>query len=151
MQPLLWQVHQHSGLDLCGTTMCGADNENIVKIDDVVLERDKLIAAVVVGVAKILRVCWPSQLSSKDCAWRRSLRGSVMPRCRVLTISHSGNVTRARHFIAGDDDEAMIERSGIASPHYILSCGSVASCSTRSDPSQSLLALPGSDRAPAVQ
>lgn len=30
-----------------------------------------------------------------------------MPRYRVLTISHSGTIARARHFIAGDDNEAI--------------------------------------------
>lgn len=44
------------GSDLRGTTVYGAKNENIGEIDDIVLERDGRIAAVVVGVGGFLGI-----------------------------------------------------------------------------------------------
>jgi putative membrane protein len=55
MQPLAAASATHiMGSDLLGTTVYGANNENIGEIDDIVLERDGGIAAVVVGVGGFL-------------------------------------------------------------------------------------------------
>ncbi len=57
MQPLAAASPTHiMGSDLLGTTVYGANNENIGEIDDIVLERDGGIAAVVVGVGGFLGI-----------------------------------------------------------------------------------------------
>jgi putative membrane protein len=56
-QPLASASPNHiMGSDLRGTTVYGANNENIGEIDDIVLERDGNIAAVIVGVGGFLGI-----------------------------------------------------------------------------------------------
>jgi sporulation protein YlmC with PRC-barrel domain len=57
MQPLAAASPTHiMASDLRGTTIYGANDENIGEIDDIVLERDGRIAAVVVGVGGFLGI-----------------------------------------------------------------------------------------------
>jgi putative membrane protein len=57
MRPLATASPSHiMASDLRGTTVYGADNENIGEIDDIVLQRDGRIAAVVVGVGGFLGI-----------------------------------------------------------------------------------------------
>lgn len=57
MQPLATASPSHiMASDLRGTTVYGANNENIGEIDDIVLQRDGRIAAIVVGVGGFLGI-----------------------------------------------------------------------------------------------